>query len=92
MRLELQVDEIVDLHFFQKAGPAAVVVEVGLLERFGGDLMEPAVAGALFLGLEETGGVSGWQGDRQVPGPVLVRGACPTAGSCRRDRRPQAMG
>ncbi|EDY59940.1 conserved hypothetical protein [Streptomyces sviceus ATCC 29083] len=58
---------------FQPASAAAAVLEVHLLERFGRDLVEPGVAGALLLGLEETGGAARRQGDGQVPDAVLVR-------------------
>ncbi|KUL53263.1 hypothetical protein ADL30_20410 [Streptomyces sp. NRRL S-1521] len=45
------------------ARPApAAVLEVDLLERFGGDLLELGVAGPLLLGIEEAGGVDGRQG------------------------------
>ncbi|OKJ46785.1 hypothetical protein AMK27_39880 [Streptomyces sp. CB02009] len=61
--------------FFQGAGAAAAVLGVDLFECFGGDLLEVgfAGAGAGVLGVEEAGGVEGWQGDGQVPDAVLVR-------------------
>jgi hypothetical protein len=57
----------------QASGAAAAVLEVDLLERFGSDLLQALVGGALLLSLEEAGGVAGRQRDRQVPDAVLVR-------------------
>ncbi len=41
----------------QGAGAAAAVLEVDLLERFGGNLLQALVGAAPLLGVEEAGGV-----------------------------------
>lgn len=61
--------DVREVDLLQGAGAAAAVLEVGLLEGFGGDLPQAVVAGALFLSLEEAGGVTRRQGDGQVPDP-----------------------
>lgn len=55
LQLELQVLHVGEPHLFQAAGAAAAVLEVHLLECFGRDFFEFAVAGAGFLGVEEAG-------------------------------------
>ncbi|CAM5518084.1 hypothetical protein SMICM304S_10925 [Streptomyces microflavus] len=71
--------------FVQAAGAAAAVLEVDLLERFGRDLLEPGVTGALVLGVEEAGGVGRRQGNGEVADAVLVGGA--DGGRCTRGGR-----
>lgn len=61
------------MDLLQGAGAAVAVLDVHLLERVGGDLLELLVAGPLLLGVEEARGVAGRQGDGQVPDAVLVR-------------------
>lgn len=70
--IKLKVLDVGETDLLQLASAAAVVLEVHLLERLGGDLLELLVVGALLLGVEEAGGVVGRQRDRQVP--QLVRG------------------
>lgn len=48
--------DVGEADFAQGAGAAAAVLEVDLLERVGGDLLELGIGGALLLGVEEAGG------------------------------------
>ncbi len=57
--VELEVLDVGEADLLQLAGAASVVLEVHLLERFGGDLLDLLVAGAPLLGVEEAGGVAG---------------------------------
>ncbi|GGW16569.1 hypothetical protein GCM10018980_19870 [Streptomyces capoamus] len=50
----------------EAVGAAAFVAEVDLAQGLGGDPAELVVGEAGFLGLEETGGVLGRQGEREV--------------------------
>jgi rhodanese-related sulfurtransferase len=77
LQVELEVLDVREPDLFQAPGAAAAVLEVHLLERFGRDLLELLVGGTGLLGIEETGGIAGRQGDRQVPDAVLVR--CPVS-------------
>jgi hypothetical protein len=72
LRVELEVLDVRESHLLQASGAAAAVLEVHLFERFGGDLLELLVGGAGLLGVEESGGVAGRQGDGEVPDAVLV--------------------
>src|SRR5512147_1771158 len=72
LQVELEVLDVGEAHLLQLAGAAATVLEVHLLERFGRDLPQPLVSGALLLGVEETGGVLRRQRHGEVAEPVLV--------------------
>lgn len=63
LQVELEVFDVREADLFRASGAAAAVLEVHLLERFCCDLPQPLLGGALFLSLEETGGVAGRQGE-----------------------------
>ncbi len=55
LQVELEVLDVGEADLLQLAGAAAAVLEVHLLEPFGGDLPQLLRGGALLLGLEEAG-------------------------------------
>jgi hypothetical protein len=73
---DVDVVDVGELHQ-QALGAAAAVLEVDLLEAFGGDVEELLFGGALFLGVEEAGRVL--RGERL--GEVAQAGVVGGAGS-----------
>ncbi|CAL9329788.1 hypothetical protein SUDANB51_00044 [Streptomyces sp. enrichment culture] len=77
--------DVCEADFLQAAGAAAAVLEVHLLEAFGGDLLQLLLGGAGLLGVEEAGGVLRRERDGQVPEPGVVgradRGGVADAGA-----------
>jgi hypothetical protein len=74
LKVGLEVLDVRETDLLQAAGAAAVVLEVHLLEPFGGDLLELLFAGAGLLGVEEAGCVAGRWSDGQVPEAGVVGG------------------
>ncbi len=70
LQVELEVLDVGEADFVQGAGAAAAVLEVDLLERFGGDLLEAFVGRALLLGVEEPGCVDRGEGEGEVADAV----------------------
>ena len=74
LQVERQVLDIREADLLEAAGATAAVLEVHISQRFGRDLLQPRVAGAGLLGLEEAGGVLRGQGDGEVRGTLSTDG------------------
>nr|AXL06444.1 hypothetical protein [uncultured bacterium] len=74
-KFEVDVLHVREADLLKAAGATAGVLEVHLLEPFGGDLHEAPLVGALLLRVEEPGGVLRGKGDGQLAQTCVVGGA-----------------